>query len=673
MPKITYNITIAPTQDKFGLHKTETGDCVLATINSENRFVKYQQTYSGEVSQVVSIYKLEQSDSETTVITNSGNLIGTDIYQDGEPLYYKAIRTPVLNHDIYLNGVKCHQDNYFVYSNETSGSFDYYNSDTGQFVFSAFHECTPVFIWNILDNLSQYTRVDNKTYYIKKNGQKIEIVFSRPNVTVKKLREQVYHPMHMDDHCMYFAPFVFNISRSVADNQYMCEYDYSTVQPRQRAVYREYVEDKFENWKLKNRNLYPTGISVYFEQIYDYFDSFEIEINNNSVQLYMGQVDIQKVAKEYGVDIAKYNAYIQYSYLDMPELKYLIDDVVSQYSSTPGFTYSAFLYPTRISYEKHVIEYPRLFTIETGNVQLSEHRLFSQHMAGPIGYAYDGDNVMSYRDNSTSHVFKYDSSQSLISSNSVALSRFKQLQEVFETLYSLFKVSIMKRVNQFQIAKFDYVLNENPFLFNSEYRLSDVRNFSSTIWMLRGTSSRADGQTYVMDGMQFDEQVMESDGSATFYLNSIKTKKITQANGSVIYNTKAYFNSTKQLLEFFESCARDVQQYDEPKRSIDYWLAPVSMDDITQMNRFETGDFAKYYVPKSVGSDNIQKYSGQDLQRSVLDSLVLYIETQYGWQAADMTKVNMVIMNNEIVAHTDSDFEILQAKLGVLDGDLLWI
>ena len=70
-------------------------------------------------------------------------------------------------------------------------------------------------------------------------------------------------------------------------------------------------------------------------------------------------------------------------------------------------------------------------------------------MAGPIGYAYDGDNVMSYRDNSTSHVFKYDSSQSLISSNSVALSRFKQLQEVFETLYSLFKVSIMKRVNQF--------------------------------------------------------------------------------------------------------------------------------------------------------------------------------------------------------------------------------
>ena len=115
MPKLTYNITIAPTQDKFGLHKTETGDCVLATINSENKFVKYKQTYSGEVSQVVSIYKIDSSGSDTTVITNSGNIIATDIFSDGEPLFYKAIRTPVLEHDIYLNGVKCHQDNYFVY------------------------------------------------------------------------------------------------------------------------------------------------------------------------------------------------------------------------------------------------------------------------------------------------------------------------------------------------------------------------------------------------------------------------------------------------------------------------------------------------------------------------------------------------------------------------------
>ena len=57
-------------------------------------------------------------------------------------------------------------------------------------------------------------------------GNKIEIVFSKPNVTVKKLQEQVYHPMHIDEHCMYFAPFIFNISRSVAETQYMCEYDY---------------------------------------------------------------------------------------------------------------------------------------------------------------------------------------------------------------------------------------------------------------------------------------------------------------------------------------------------------------------------------------------------------------------------------------------------------------
>lgn len=673
MPKLTYNITIAPTQDKFGLHKTETGDCVLATINSENKFVKYQQTYSGEVQQVVSIYKLEQQDTETTAMTNSGNIIATDIYYNDEPLFYKAIRTPVLNHDIYLAGNKCHQDNYFVYSNEKFGSFDYYDSSTGQFVFSAFHECTPVFIWNLLDNLSQYTSVDNKTYYIKKNGQKLEIVFSRPNVIVKKTQEQVYHPMHIDEHCMYFTPFLFNIQRSIAETQYMCEYDYSTVQPRRRDVYREYVEDKFENWKLKNRNIYPNGIKVYFEQIYDYFDNFEIEINDNSVQLYMGQVDMSKVAKEYGVDIQVYNAYIQYSYLDMPELKYLMDDVVSQYSDTPGFTYSAFLYPTRIQYEKHILEYPRLFTLEAGSTQLSEHRLFSQRLQGPLGYQYDGDNSMSYRDNSTSYAFRYDPSQSLIQSNSVALAKYQQLEETFSTLYQLFKIPIVRRVNQFSIAKFDYVLNENPFLFNSEYRLSDVRNFASTIWRLRGKSKDIDDNQYIMGSMQFDEALIDQDAQSYFYLNSLTSKETADVHGSVKYNTKMYFNSTKQLREFFEQTQRDSQQYADPKRSIDYWLNPVIMSDLNDLSRFKLAGEQVQYQQQIVNGQDIQLYSGQQLQQHVLNSIVVYVEQYSVWQKLDSSVVNIQIMNNEIVASYTGSLKISRAKLGIEDGDLLWI
>lgn len=673
MPKLTYNITIAPTQDKFGLHKTETGDCVLATINSENKFVKYQQTYSGEVSQVVSIYKIDQQDTETVAITNSGNIIATDIFHNDEPLFYKAIRTPVLDHDIFINGKKCYQDNYFVYSNEKFGSFDYYNQSTGQFVFSAFHECTPVFIWNLLDNLSQYTSVDNKTYYIKKNGQKLEMVFSRPNVTIKKVQEQVYHPVHMDEHCMYFNPFVFNISRSVADTQYMCEYDYQLVQPRRRNVYREYVEDKFENWKLKNRNIYPTDIKIYFESIYDYFDNFELDINNNSVQLYIGSVDISKVAKEYGVDIQKYNAYIQYSYLDMPELKYMIDDVVQQHSGTPGFTYQAFLYPTRIQYEKHVLEYPHLFTIEAGGVQLQEHRLFSYHLSGPIGYQYDGDNQMSYRDNSTQYVFRYDPSKSLISEGSVALAKYDQLKEVFAELYSMFKVSIMKRVNQFQIAKFDYVLNENPFLFNSEYRLSDVRNFSSTILRILGISSGIDNKEYLLGTMQFDESMIDTDASSHMYLNQISSDPFTNADGSTVFKTKMYFNSTKQLREFFEQCARDKTQFQDPKRSIDYWLAKVTMGDLESLRRFQqAGDKSQYKTNLLDGSD-IQLYAGQQLQQHVLQQLIVYIQTEYGWQRVNPTDIKIAVMNSEIVASYISPQKVLQAKLGIEDGELLWI
>ena len=70
-------------------------------------------------------------------------------------------------------------------------------------------------------------------------------------------------------------------------------------------------------------------------------------------------------------------------------------------------------------------------------------------------------------------------------------------------------IPIVRRVNQFSIAKFDYVLNENPFLFNRDSRLSDVRNFASTIWRLRGKSKDIDDNQYIMGSMQFDEALID--------------------------------------------------------------------------------------------------------------------------------------------------------------------
>ena len=95
MPKISYKVTLAPQQDKFGLHKTETGDCVLATINDENNFTKFEQTLKNDVSEVVSIFKYETSDKETRILTNSGNIKATDVKYNGKPLFYKSIKTPV--------------------------------------------------------------------------------------------------------------------------------------------------------------------------------------------------------------------------------------------------------------------------------------------------------------------------------------------------------------------------------------------------------------------------------------------------------------------------------------------------------------------------------------------------------------------------------------------------
>lgn len=130
--------------------------------------------------------------------------------------------------------------------------------------------------------------------------------------------------------------------------------------------------------------------------------------------LYLGQIDVSKIAKEYGVDISKYNAYVSYYYLDLPELKYLIDDVVSQYSGVEGYTYQAFFYPTRIAYEKHVIEYPKTFTIEQGDATLSEHKIFQSSLSGPIGYTYSGNRVMSYGEYNDAYVFKYETWQTII-------------------------------------------------------------------------------------------------------------------------------------------------------------------------------------------------------------------------------------------------------------------
>ena len=56
-------------------------------------------------------------------------------------------------------------------------------------------------------------------------------------------------------------------------------------------------------------------------------------------------------------------------------------------------------------------------------------------------------------------------------------------------------------------------------------------------------------------------------------------------NGVSLFKTKMYFNSTKQLREFFESCARDMSSFQDPKRSIDYWLAKVTHEDLVELGR----------------------------------------------------------------------------------------
>lgn len=671
MPKITYPLTIAPSSDKFGLHKTETGNCVIATVNSENSFSKFEEVLTNEVSQVVSIFKYETNTTDTIVSTNSANVIATDIIHNGEAFYYKAIKTPILNHDIFLDGKLCYQDNYFVYQNQEYGNFDYYNKDTNEFVFQAFHECVPVFVWDLYDNLQPYTVADQKSYHLRKSGQKMEIIFSKPNVQVKKMREQVYHPQYTDEHCLYFAPFVFSASRQVDGTVYICEYDYSVAQPRQRRVYKEYIADKFENCKLKNRQLYGTNISIYFEQIYSAFDNFEIDINNNSVQLHIGQIDMQKVAKEYGVDISKYNAYIQYDYLDIPELKFLIDDVVAQYDDVPGFVYGCFFYPTQIIYGKHIVEYPPSYTIQAGEQQLSTHKLFQSALKGPIGYSYESNQLLSYRNNSLVYPFVYEQDRNLISNSSVALQKFNATQEEFKVVYEMFKVQIMRRQNIFHIQKFEYVLNENPFMLSGNYKYTDVRNFAATILRVNGNRMEVFNGEDKYNNFQFDYKIHGQNGFGHFPMISMKVSN-SRVNGRPGYKYRCFFYSQYPLLQYLKSLSTDKAQVKNKKEQIDYWLAPIDNQTVDTMARFGYDFFAgqQTYDIVRQNKKDYQEYASVKLLDKSLKIFEVYAHQNGFWSKVKDPKIQ--IMDNEIVVEFKDTQKIDEIVVAVNQDGTLW-
>ena len=669
MPKISYKVTLAPQQDKFGLHKTETGDCVLATINDENNFTKFEQTLKNDVSEVVSIFKYETSDKETRILTNSGNIKATDVKYNGKPLFYKSIKTPVLNHDIYLDGELCYQDNYFVYTNVTQGSFDYYDKTTGNFSFTAFHECVPVFLWNLFDNLTSYYDVDDRTYYLKKDGDKIRIIFSKPNVIVEKLEEQVYHPCFIDDYCLYFSPFIFSTSRTYAGKQYICNYDYTAIQPRKRFVNKEFVEDKFENYKLKNRYIYPEDIEIYFESIYDYFDSFTLNINHNNVQLYLGQVDVSKIAKEYGVDISKYNAYVSYYYLDLPELKYLIDDVVSQYSGVEGYTYQAFFYPTRIAYEKHVIEYPKTFTIEQGDATLSEHKIFQSSLSGPIGYTYSGNRVMSYGEYNDAYVFKYETGRRLFSSSSVALAKFNAEKSNFDIVYNQFKIPIIKRVNVFSISKFDYIINENPFLITGDYKFTDIRNFADTILISKSNAIQENSllKNWQTDyNLQFTTGIFKINGFNSYPLNFVVNNQVTSG-----WDNRFIFYSNYDIDGILRACQHDLAHVEDPKNSIDYWLLKLTRNEVEDLERFNIGYKKEAFNLANTSKNDFQLYAGQELLESLLKIFIVYAEINNEWVAIDNPEIK--IMKNDVHVQILNSQKITKAKLGLKYGDDIWI
>jgi hypothetical protein len=347
MPKIEYKATLGPTHDKFGLRETKSSDAILIVDNASSDFSLKSITPEPSLLEPKQIFEIQNLSNRTHILSNTRDVLITDVVSDGVPLFYKIRRKGDLFDSITIEGdIHTEMDSQFIYTAMESGRVEYRDAE-GSVILSEEGEFFPVFIWEGMVHLTDMMELDGKTlsYTTSSDKSRILIKCSKGNLTVEAKPGTIFDLVNTHGIAFNIAPFLYTNTKTVSGKRVKYRYDYSEVLPDVRSVSQDHCEIlDAEYLQLSNRSIIkdsfkltvidPNGASgdiTYEQGIPEEGESLlsvgaeDGSFNPANVNSTNGKVSIGHILREYDIDPLEYLFVASYSYVHFKDNSVTVD------------------------------------------------------------------------------------------------------------------------------------------------------------------------------------------------------------------------------------------------------------------------------------------------------------------------------------------------------------
>lgn len=262
--------------------------------DNENRFIKFvSKTIKG-----------------MTVRSNSGNILITDIYDNGTPLYRKTpIRFKEYDY-ILINGVKPVSDSNFLYTNDDSVHVSYYKNDL--LILEYVDTTYPVYINSSYKNYESIYSIDGKVFKSVFDKDHYTITWNNTETSYKVLDTPIFN---VSEYSIYNTDML-----SLFINSFIMKrksINYSTIRRGLNLVKVENEIAKYSNNEilLKNSGVSKTNIKISFikdgvsvkDILGNSLENYEIEPKYGSIKLHRFKEEISAIS--YDKIIVDYHYY----------------------------------------------------------------------------------------------------------------------------------------------------------------------------------------------------------------------------------------------------------------------------------------------------------------------------------------------------------------------------
>lgn len=263
--------------------------------DNENRFIKFvSKTIKG-----------------MTVRSNSENILITDIYDNGTPLYRK---TPIRSKEydyILINGVKPVSDSNFLYTNDDSVHVSYYKNNL--LILEYVDTTYPVYINSSYKNYESIYSIDGKVFKSVFDKDHYAITWNNTETSYKVLDAPIFN---VSEYSIYNTDML-----SLFINSFIMKrkgINYSTIRHGPNLVKVENEIAKYSNNEilLKNSGVSKTNIKISFikdgmsvkDILGNSLENYEIEPKYGSIKLHRFKEEISAISYD--------NVIVDYHYYD---------------------------------------------------------------------------------------------------------------------------------------------------------------------------------------------------------------------------------------------------------------------------------------------------------------------------------------------------------------------